>query len=150
MTKSKACRAPAPVGYTAGTKRPLRSPQRKEPLPKGPPPKASPPPECAPAEEAPLPKKNRQEYSEDEIIEMRNEHEAAVAEGLSWQQRGPPPSHGPLWRNQTYRVGSERWANRGGGSASWFTAFYRAKNSFGQDKQGLARWVDANPKPRKP
>jgi hypothetical protein len=172
-TKSKA-RPPAPVGYTAtsGTKRRLCSPVRQEPRaplphqPRGPPPvKAKSAASAAAAAAAPAAaagaataaaassssssssSKPKQQYSELELIEMRAESAVAEQLGLSWKERGPPPSHGPLWRNQEYRTGSERWANRGGAAKDWYTAFYKAKRSM--DKPSLDRWLDANPKPGK-
>jgi hypothetical protein len=92
-------------------------------------------------------KRPRQTYTTSEVIEMQAESAVAAQLGLGWAERGPPPSHGPLWRNQEYRPGSERWANRGGAAAGWYTAFYKAKRSL--DKAGLSRWLDANPKPSK-
>ena len=92
--------------------------------------------------------KQRRPYTEDELMDMRAESAVAAELGLSWQERGPPPSHGPLWRNQEYRSGSERWANRGGASKGWYTAFYKAKRTL--DKEALRKWLLANPKPDKP
>ena len=75
----------------------------------------------------------RRLYTEDELVEMRAESAAAAELGLSWQERGPPPSYGPLWRNHEYRPGSERWANRGGAQQAWYTSFFRAKRSLSRD-----------------
>lgn len=143
----------APVGYPKGQKRswasvPEASPSLSQPQTRPvPQPKTPPQPPSAVASAAAT-SQQRQQYTEDELLELRAESDVAAQLGLSWYERGPPPSHGPLWRNQEYRHGTERWANRGGAAKDWYTAYYKAKRSL--DKQALNRWLDANPKPGKP
>jgi hypothetical protein len=162
-------RRPPPVGYTA--KRALRSP---EPRPQqhlaassggaaasseqpeqqdlgasssGAAAYSSSGPSAAPGDNLEHAKRPKKQYTEAELLDLRAESDVAAELGLSWPQRGPPPSHGPLWRNQEYRAGSERWANRGGSAKEWYTAFYKAKRTC--DKQALDLWLAANPKPSK-
>jgi len=95
--------------------------------------------------DAVVPEELRSErYSASELIEMRAEHDIATEMELSWQDRGPPGEKGAVWRGQEWRVGSQRYANRGGRCKEWYAAFYNAKKL---GKEELKRWLSANPKP---
>jgi hypothetical protein len=87
--------------------------------------------------------------SNEEWEDLQEEAESARELGLRWQERGPPaPSDGgpETWRGQKYRQGTQRWANRGGSSSTWWSAYYFHK---GKGKGKLNAWLKDNPKPEK-
>lgn len=70
-------------------------------------------------------------YTAEQLIDLRAESSVAKELGLTWQERGPPPTGeaGELWRGQRYREGSQRWGNRGGKSRWWYEQYYKAKRN---------------------
>jgi hypothetical protein len=94
-------------------------------------------------------KREKKIYSAAEYIEVLAEAQVALDMGLKWRERGPPPPEDPSerWRGQLYRPGSDRWANRGGKAASWYSEYY--KNKRVMSKEALAAWVEKNPRPPK-
>ena len=94
-------------------------------------------------------------YTPEEVINLRGEAAAAKAMGILWEQRGPkgPMEGGPrTWRGQNFRWNKGTWANRGGKNREFFNAKYgggRNKGSYkgcdtgkgdkGSDKGGGTR-----------
>ena len=70
----------------------------------------------------------------DDEEDLKAEADVAKELGTRWQDRGPPRAehHSATWRNQAYRKGSGRWANRGGQAREWFTHFYSSKGTKGR------------------
>ena len=68
---------------------------------------------------------------------LREETAVAKEMGIPWSMRGPAREHhSGLWRNQQYREGSERWANRGGQYSTCYRFFYSVKGQKGRVAAG--------------
>ena len=68
---------------------------------------------------------------------LRDEQALAASHGVPWKERGPPgPAEGgpEVWRNQRYRAGSNRYANRGGKQRAYFQAKYGGQSSSSGDQ----------------
>ncbi len=86
-------------------------------------------------------------YTPAQLLDLRAEQQAAAELGLTWKQRGPPPSEEQqTWRGQQYREGSQRWGNRGGSNKEWYVAYYKAKRAGSEQLQAF---LAANPHPTK-
>ena len=89
------------------------------------------------------------------------EYEVAQRLGVPWQLRGPPgPSQGgpKVWKNQRFRAGSGKWANRGGWRERERRAYLAAKGKGegpkgkgpkgkgkgpkGKGKWGEGKWIE--------
>ena len=70
---------------------------------------------------------DRNQYTKEDVMDLRAETEVANQMGLKWQQRGPPGPDvgGPTtWRGQTFRVNSRKWAKRGGKAQQYYKEKY--------------------------
>lgn len=91
--------------------------------------------------------KRSRRVSQEELEELRAEEEAAKEAGVGWQERGPPGKPGDTWRGQRFRPESGKFANRGGSSRAWYSAWYAVKKSNDPDK--IKAFLENNPHPKK-
>ena len=67
-----------------------------------------------------------------------DETTAARELGIPWKHRGPERPQGPeqdqFWKQQRWREGSGRYANRGGKNRCWWSCFYSAVQSGASKK----------------
>ena len=71
------------------------------------------------------------------------EQQLAKQHAVGWRHRGPRDDTAPrVWKNQLWREGSERYANRGGKRSAEWTAFYRGEGPRPQKRPASSQGSD--------
>jgi hypothetical protein len=82
-------------------------------------------------DKGPKGKGGREARLAEERLSLPAEREVAQANGVRWQDRGPPGEAGARWRGQSFRPGlnrqggpKPRWGNRGGRHVKKWASYY--------------------------